>query len=100
MRTPHQHRINRQTRIAATALLLGLGLWDAGAAATEENGTPLTSRTTHVGFASQMRVSSLGQKYTVSTYDVPTPDAVPHILAIDSDNHVWFSESGGRFAGK
>ena len=47
-----------------------------------------------------MRVSSLGQKFTVSTYDVPTTDAVPHILAVDLEDHVWFSESGGRFAGK
>jgi streptogramin lyase len=42
--------------------------------------------------------SSAERPYTVFQYEVPTPNAVPHILAIDEDDHVWFSESGGRFA--
>ncbi|MGH9349890.1 MAG: virginiamycin B lyase family protein [Vicinamibacterales bacterium] len=42
--------------------------------------------------------SSDGRPFTAFEYDVPTPRAVPHIIAIDSEDHVWFSESGGRFA--
>ncbi|WP_050419499.1 virginiamycin B lyase family protein [Bradyrhizobium tropiciagri] len=91
-------RTRKAAWIAATTLVLGLGLCDVCAAG--EPGGAVTSRTTSVNFASHIGLSSLGQKFTVSTYDVPTADAVPHILAIDSEDHVWFSESGGRFAGK
>lgn len=42
--------------------------------------------------------SSLDRPYTVFEYHVPTEGAVPHILAIDEQDQVFFSESGGRFA--
>ncbi len=42
--------------------------------------------------------SSHDRPYTVFEYQVPTEGAVPHILAIDKDDQVFFSESGGRFA--
>ncbi len=42
--------------------------------------------------------SSAGRKYTMIRYPLPKPGSVPHILAIDKDDYVWFSESGGRFA--
>ncbi len=42
--------------------------------------------------------SSANRPFTLIEYTVPTPNAVPHILAIDPQDHIWFSESGGRFA--
>jgi len=42
--------------------------------------------------------STNGAAYTVAEYPVPTRDAVPHIIAIDRQDYVWFSGSGGRFA--
>lgn len=42
--------------------------------------------------------SSKGRPYSLFEYSVPTKDAVPHIIAIDHKDEVWFSESGGRFA--
>lgn len=45
----------------------------------------------------QMR-STRERPYSLFEYEVPTPSAVPHILAIDAQDQVWFSESGGRFA--
>ncbi|GAA0750617.1 SMP-30/gluconolactonase/LRE family protein [Ideonella azotifigens] len=42
--------------------------------------------------------SSAGKTFTMAEYTVPTAHAVPHILAIDQNDAVWFSESGGRFA--
>src|ERR1044072_3685021 len=41
--------------------------------------------------------SSLDRRYTLIQYDVPTKDAVPHILVIGENDQVWFSESGGQF---
>src|SRR6266849_5135463 len=43
--------------------------------------------------------SSQGKPFTLVEYTVPTADAVPHILAVDRNDYVWFSESGGQFAG-
>lgn len=45
----------------------------------------------------QLRSSS-DRPYTLFAYQVPTEGAVPHILAIDDDDRVWFTESGGQFA--
>ena len=42
--------------------------------------------------------SSQQRPFTLFTYAVPTAAAVPHILAIDANDQVWFSESGGGFA--
>jgi virginiamycin B lyase len=42
--------------------------------------------------------STADRPYTLIEYTVPTAKAVPHIIAIDEADHVWFSESGGRFA--
>lgn len=42
--------------------------------------------------------SSTGRSFTLIEYTVPTPNAVPHILAVDNEDHIWFSESGGQFA--
>lgn len=46
----------------------------------------------------QQMKTTAGHAYTVVEYPVPTANSVPHIIAIDSQDHVWFSESGGRFA--
>jgi streptogramin lyase len=99
MTTPQQNRFDRLARIFGTMLALTVMLWEYAGAA-EPNPLPLSSQTVSVRYTSETRASSLGEKFTVSTYEVPTSDAVPHILAIDPDDHVWFSESGGRFAGK
>jgi virginiamycin B lyase len=75
----------------------------AGTGVSAQTNSPASApgkRSVPAEFASQVRHSSAGQKYTVVTYAVPTADAVPHIIAIDGNDHVWFSESGGRFAGK
>lgn len=42
--------------------------------------------------------TTTGQQYTIAEYEVPTQHAVPHIIAIDKADTIWFSESGGRFA--
>lgn len=42
--------------------------------------------------------SSADRAFSLFEYTVPTPNAVPHIIAIDREDRVWFSESGGRFA--
>src|ERR1035441_590635 len=42
--------------------------------------------------------SSLGHPFTLIEYPGAIKGGVPHIIAIDSGDHVWFSESGGRFA--
>jgi streptogramin lyase len=42
--------------------------------------------------------TAAGHAYTVVEYPAPTADSVPHIIAIDAQDHVWFSGSGGRFA--
>src|SRR5690242_15740910 len=43
--------------------------------------------------------SSENRPYTLFEYKTPTKDSVPHIIAIAPDDTVWFSESGGKFAG-
>ncbi|MHC2295393.1 Vgb family protein [Bradyrhizobium barranii] len=90
-----QPRLWRRWGIAALALI------SAGVAVSARANTDQPEkRSVPAEFASQVRHSSAGQKYTVVTYAVPTADAVPHIIAIDAADQVWFSESGGRFAGK
>lgn len=42
--------------------------------------------------------SSAKRPFSLFAYDVPTPHAVPHIIAIDEKDRVWVTESGGRFA--
>ncbi len=56
-----------------------------------------TSRSKVSANVQQVRTTA-GHSFTVVEYSVPTVAAVPHIVAIDSDDHVWFSESGGGFA--
>src|SRR6478609_8830605 len=57
--------------------------------------TPVSTRTESVVHRLQ---TSKSNSFTLIEYAVPTKDAVPHILAIDSGDRVWFSESGGGFA--
>lgn len=42
--------------------------------------------------------STADKPFTLIEYIVPTAKAVPHILAVDKGDHIWFSESGGQFA--
>src|SRR6266571_1920424 len=42
--------------------------------------------------------SSEDRPYSLFEYAVPTPSSVPHIVAIDDKDGIWFTESGGRFA--
>jgi virginiamycin B lyase len=42
--------------------------------------------------------SSKERSFTLIEYTLPTPDSVPHIIAVDPRDFVWFSESGGGFA--
>lgn len=59
-------------------------------------GTP-TSTTKVESRINQLK-SSAGNPYTLIQYEVPTKNAVPHILAIGKNDEIWFSESGGQFA--
>lgn len=42
--------------------------------------------------------NSKAKSFTLIEYTLPAPDSVPHIIAIDAKDSVWFSESGGGFA--
>ena len=69
--------------------------WPVGAA-PQKYGEPAASSRSDA----QMHnlATSRGRAFTLVEYSVPTPNAVPHILAIDEHDQVWFSESGGQFA--
>jgi streptogramin lyase len=67
------------------------------------------SRTNSLGFGKPSSVSKVNAQmhqlrssadhpFTLIEYAVPTANSVPHILAIDGNDHIWFSESGGQFA--
>ncbi|GGI85457.1 hypothetical protein GCM10007978_23910 [Shewanella hanedai] len=78
---------------AGFILMLGVNACYLNAAEFKEP----TSVTQSSVMMHQMKTTK-GVDFTVAQYDVPTKNAVPHILAIDKDDYIWFSESGGRFA--
>ncbi|HYO75820.1 MAG TPA: hypothetical protein VE010_05105, partial [Thermoanaerobaculia bacterium] len=86
---------SNQSRNTAIVISLFLLLAAGDAAATRKLEPASVSRTE--ARLQQMKTAS-GQAYTVVEYPVPTANSVPHIIAIDTEDHVWFSESGGRFA--
>lgn len=96
------HSVRKPLPKWAIQILLCVSIANAisGGHAESSNQFSLDKRSQPAEFESQVRNSSEGQKYTVVTYSVPTANAVPHIIAIDRDDRVWFSESGGQFAGK
>src|SRR6185436_21009181 len=92
----------RETLLLVKAVLMASLLLAAGsrpriAAAAEEVWAPPDQSIKAKAEIHQLR-SSAERPYTLFEYEVPTPQAVPHVLAVDRNDHVWFSESGGRFA--
>jgi virginiamycin B lyase len=59
---------------------------------------PADARVSRVQSRLHQLRSTQNHPFSLFEYAVPTPNAVPHILAIDHHDGVWFSESGGRFA--
>ncbi|MDX0185368.1 hypothetical protein [Sinorhizobium meliloti] len=82
-------------RVLSAVLLLLSGLASASTAepvrVPEPTSTRLEANLTRI-------TSTAGTVYTVARYALPQRGSVPHILAIDREDYVWFSESGGRFA--
>jgi virginiamycin B lyase len=81
--------------VLVAALLLAAG--PRPPASAEEGWAPPDQSVKARSEIHQLR-SSAERPYTLFEYEVPTAKAVPHVLAIDGNDHVWFSESGGRFA--
>lgn len=85
--------------LASLALLLAMALPSDGAVAAAEapwQGRPDTVTRTEASI--HQAKSTAERPYSVFEYEVPTTGAVPHILAINDADQVFFSESGGRFA--
>jgi virginiamycin B lyase len=85
-----------------SAVALVLYVMAASHAATDSDGAlpsltkPMT--VSKVDAVLHQLQSTANKPFTLVEYTVPTPNAVPHILAIDKADHIWFSESGGQFA--
>lgn len=95
--------LKRQYRRPLFSIAIALVLFSSLAVMAYE------SRTKSLGYSKPASVSKVNTQmhqlrssadhpFTLIEYTVPTADSVPHILAIDGNDHVWFSESGGQFA--
>jgi virginiamycin B lyase len=80
------------------ALLAVAAMAVAGPGLSAAEAMKATSVSTRIESVVHRLQTSKSNSFTLIEYAVPTKDAVPHILAIDSGDRVWFSESGGGFA--
>ncbi|MCB1058397.1 MAG: hypothetical protein KDD11_23085, partial [Acidobacteria bacterium] len=91
-------REHRSSTLGSLVLLAGLALAGTPSATAAPGAVVAPDRVTKAQSEIHQLESTAGRPYTLFRYAVPETGSVPHILAIDDDDHVWFSESGGRFA--
>ena len=95
-RTPSSPSTERGRRGHACAIvLLAVAAGSLAASGSARLPAPAVAR---VNAQMHNLKSSAGAPFTLFEYEVPTAQAVPHIVAIDKSDRVWFTESGGRFA--
>jgi streptogramin lyase len=82
----------------AHGLHLGRLLLVLLAGAVALGASELSPSVTKIESATYQLKSSRAQQFTLVEYALPGKDLVPHIIAIDRKDQVWFSESGGGFA--